>query len=89
MRNIFRVIAKISVIGYISISDNAYFDSECKSAKMGRPSLNVKATLVRLPVETLERIDQVAGKNRRAVFIREAVEQALTHLDSQKSVESD
>ena len=56
---------------------------------MGRPSLNVKPTLVRLPVETLERIDQVAGKNRRAVFIREAVERELARLDSQKPVEGD
>lgn len=49
--------------------------------RMGRPPLNkdsiTKATLVRLTSETVERIDALAGPNRRAVFIREAVEAEL------------
>lgn len=44
---------------------------------MGRPALGVKPTLVRLPEGVAERIDAVAGPNRRAQFIREAVEAEL------------
>ncbi|MEV4608487.1 hypothetical protein MRBLMR1_003527 [Neorhizobium sp. LMR1-1-1.1] len=47
---------------------------------MGRPKKDDKLqpVLVRFATETLERIDAVAGSNRRAAFIREAVETALT-----------
>lgn len=45
--------------------------------RMGRPPLKVKAMPVRLPDGMAERIDAVAGKNRRAEFIREAVEREL------------
>ena len=41
-----------------------------------KPPLKDK-TLVRFKEGTLERIDAVAGKNRRAKFIRDAVEGAL------------
>jgi hypothetical protein len=42
---------------------------------MGRPPLGNKATLVRLPPDLGDRIDAVmGGPNRRAKFIREAVE---------------
>ena len=44
---------------------------------MGRPSLNVKPTLVRLPEEVAERIDAIAGKGKRAEFIREAIDREL------------
>jgi predicted DNA-binding protein len=44
---------------------------------MGRPPMNVKAILVRLPDGIAERIDALAGKNRRAEFIREAVEREI------------
>jgi metal-responsive CopG/Arc/MetJ family transcriptional regulator len=44
---------------------------------MGRPPLNVKPMLVRLPDGLAEQIDAVAGKNKRAEFIREAVENEL------------
>lgn len=45
-----------------------------KPSRMGRPPLNVKATMVRLPDGMAEKIDELAGKNRRAEFIREAIE---------------
>lgn len=45
--------------------------------RMGRPTLHVKPTMVRLPDGVAERIDNVAGKNRRAEFIRDAVEREL------------
>lgn len=51
-------------------------------ARMGRPSLNVKATMVRLPEGMAERIDVVAGPNRRAEFIRKAVEKELKRLEA-------
>lgn len=44
---------------------------------MGRPPLGNVPTQVRLSPETMARIDALAGKNRRAVFIREAVEAEL------------
>jgi predicted DNA-binding protein len=37
----------------------------------------VKPTLVRLPADVPERIDALVGKNKRAEFIREAVEKEL------------
>jgi metal-responsive CopG/Arc/MetJ family transcriptional regulator len=48
--------------------------------------LKVKPTLVRLPEGMPERIDVVAGKNRRAEFIREAVEIALQKAEKRKPV---
>lgn len=44
---------------------------------MGRPPLNVKPILVRLPDDVPARIDKLVGPNKRAEFIREAVEAAL------------
>lgn len=49
---------------------------------MGRPPLNMKATNLRLPPETMERIDKIVGKNQRARFIREAIEHALRLAES-------
>jgi metal-responsive CopG/Arc/MetJ family transcriptional regulator len=43
--------------------------------------MDVKPTLVRLPEGTAERIDVVAGKNRRAEFIRDAVEKELVRRE--------
>lgn len=51
---------------------------------MGRPPMNVKPMLVRLPAGMAERIDAVAGENRRAEFIREAVERELKRRERQK-----
>lgn len=45
--------------------------------RMGRPPLGVKPTTVRLPVETIDRIEAVAGKQKVAGFIREAVVEKL------------
>ena len=39
--------------------------------------MNVKPILVRLPEGTAEKIDEIAGKNRRAEFIREAIEREI------------
>lgn len=41
-------------------------------------------TLVRFKAGVLDRIDAVAGKFRRAVFIREAVEDALSKAEKRK-----
>lgn len=46
-------------------------------SKMGRPPLNVVETKVRLPKGAAERIDALMGPNKRAEFIREAVETEL------------
>lgn len=52
--------------------------------RMGRPPLGVKPTTVRLPVEFFDRIEAVAGKNRAAAFIREAVENELERREGKK-----
>lgn len=44
---------------------------------MGRPPLGMKPTTVRLPVETIRRIDALVGNRRLAGFIREAIENEL------------
>lgn len=51
---------------------------------MGRPKMNVTPTMVRLPEGVAERIDAVAGKNRRSEFIREAVEKELKRRERPK-----
>ncbi|UWQ29929.1 hypothetical protein [Leisingera sp. M523] len=50
---------------------------------MGRPSLNVKQTAVRLQQADLERIDALKGANQRAKFIREAVKEKLAREEGQ------
>jgi len=44
---------------------------------MGRPPLGMKPTTVRLPAETIRRIEALVGNRHIAVFIREAVENEL------------
>jgi hypothetical protein len=46
-------------------------------AAMGRPPLGMKPTTVRLPVETIRKIEALVGNRRVASFIREAVENEL------------
>lgn len=57
----------------LSVSDSA--------PRMGRPPLNrdseTKTTLVRLEADMMARLDALAGPNRRAAFIREAVAEKL------------
>jgi predicted DNA-binding protein len=52
---------------------------------MGRPSLGVKTTVVRLPEGLAERIDDLVGPKRRAVFIREVVKREIERLESERS----
>lgn len=52
-------------------------------ARMGRPPMNVTPILVRLPNDVPERIDALVGKNRRAEFVREAVERELVRREKQ------
>ncbi|WP_244563821.1 ribbon-helix-helix domain-containing protein [Ensifer aridi] len=52
-----------------------------QASRMGRPPLNVKPLLVRLPEGVAERIDALVGKNKRAEFIRDAVMRALAERD--------
>jgi hypothetical protein len=71
----------------VSISDIAFGDDLMNlpisgtAPRMGRPPMDVKPMLVRLPEGMAERIDAVAGKNRRAEFIREALEKALKRAE--------
>lgn len=53
----------------ICVTDNA--------ARMGRPSLGVKFTAIRLSQDMLDRIDALEGKGKRSEFIRTAVEAEL------------
>lgn len=55
-------------------------DNSCQpdtQAAMGRPPLGMKPTTVRLPVETIRKIEALVGNRRVASFIREAVENEL------------
>lgn len=55
--------------------DNSYQPDT--QAAMGRPPLGMKPTTVRLPVETVRKIEALVGNRRVASFIREAVENEL------------
>ncbi|MGJ7039198.1 Arc/MetJ-type ribon-helix-helix transcriptional regulator [Shinella sp. BE166] len=46
--------------------------------------MNVTPILVRLPDDVPDRIDALVGKNRRAQFIREAVEEVLARREAEK-----
>lgn len=54
-----------------------HFPISDSSRRMGRPPLNVKPLLVRLPEGMAERIDALVGPKKRAEFIREALEKEL------------
>lgn len=45
--------------------------------RMGRPPLNLPTTTARLSKEALAEIDELWGRNRRAEFIRQAVDEKL------------
>jgi hypothetical protein len=45
--------------------------------RMGRPPLNLPMTTVRLSKEALAEIDELMGRNQRAEFIRQAVDEKL------------
>lgn len=47
--------------------------------------MNVNATQVRLPDGVPERIDALCGPNKRATFIREAVEKELRRRERSKA----
>ena len=57
-------------------------------ANMGRPSLGVKTTVVRLPEGLAERIDDLVGPKRRAAFIREVVKREIERLENERSKHS-
>jgi predicted DNA-binding protein len=46
--------------------------------------MNVKPTVIRLPAGMPERIDAIAGPNKRAEFIREAVEKELSRREKKR-----
>lgn len=74
-----------------SITDIAYSRFDCAQLSvrygsiMGRPPLGVKSTVVRLPQGLGERIDALVGKQKRASFIREAVEKEVTRLEKSRA----
>lgn len=63
------------------LTEKAVADSP---GRMGRPSLGIISTTVRLKRAVLERIDALCGPNRRAEFIREAVEAELKRREKPK-----
>lgn len=56
---------------------------------MGRPPLNVTPVLVRLPNDMPERIDALVGKQKRAEFIRQAIERELRRHEVTKARNAD
>lgn len=65
------------------------FPIPATQVRMGRPPLGVKPTLVRLDDGQPERIDALVGPNKRAEFIREAVEKELKRREKAMSKPSD
>ncbi|WP_018900447.1 hypothetical protein [Rhizobium sp. 2MFCol3.1] len=52
--------------------------------RMGRPTLNVVETKVRISQETKDRIKAIAGNYRMADFIREAIENELSRREEKQ-----
>jgi len=59
--------------------------SSARTSRMGRPPLNVKRMVIRLSVETIARIEAVAGKRRIAEFVRAAVLAELSRHEAATS----
>ena len=53
---------------------------------MGRPPLGMKATTIRLSVDTIRRIEAQVGNRQLAKFIREAVERELRRLEEEQKL---
>jgi hypothetical protein len=49
---------------------------------MGRPPLGMKPTTIRLPTETIQRIETLVGNRRLAAFIREAIDNELQRREN-------
>lgn len=71
----------MSISGDGNLSDLTNNQGTDSSARMGRPPMHVKETKVRLTDDQRRRIEAVAGPNRMAEFIREAVERELTRRE--------
>ena len=53
---------------------------------MGRPPLGMKATTIRLTVDTIRRIEAQVGNRQLAKFIREAVERELRRREEEQKL---
>ncbi len=51
---------------------------------MGRPPLGMKATTIRLSLDTIRRIEALVGNRQLAKFIREAVERELRRREEEQ-----
>lgn len=64
------------------------FPISATTTRMGRPPLNAKSAtkpvLVRLTEAQAQRIDELAGPNKRAEFIRDAVDREIIRRTRQK-----
>jgi hypothetical protein len=49
---------------------------------MGRPPLGMKPTTIRLPSETIQRIEALVGNRRLALFIHEAIDNELERREN-------
>jgi hypothetical protein len=56
-----------------------------KPSRMGRPSLGVRATKVRLTDDQLRRIDQLVGARRMAAWIRDAIDRELERQEAERA----
>lgn len=65
-------------------ADLTNFPGTDTARRMGRPSLGVKETKVRLTDEQRERIQKLVGDTGMAAFIREAVERELKRREKQQ-----
>ncbi|AJA10257.1 hypothetical protein SKP52_16925 [Sphingopyxis fribergensis] len=53
---------------------------------MGRPPLGMKATTIRLSMDTIRRIEAQVGNRQLAKFIREAVERELRRREDEQKL---
>lgn len=78
----------INDINYFRLEmDLTQFSISTTAKRMGRPPLNNKPVLVRLPEEALEKIDELVGTYGRAKFIREAVEAEIERRERREKSE--
>ena len=78
--------AYIQINGGVNPFGLEFGDMVDSDGRMGRPPLGMKATTIRLSVDTIRRIEAQVGNRQLAKFIREAVERELRRREEEQKL---
>ena len=78
--------AYIQINGCVNVFGLEMAEMADSDRMMGRPPLGMKATTIRLSVDTIRRIEAQVGNRQLAKFIREAVERELRRREEEQKL---